>query len=224
MLQASHKAHKITSGFQRIELDAGQFVFGRKQASMDLKMPEQTIRTCLKNLEKLGNISVKSTNRYSLITVLNWETYQGEENEINQQLTSRSPTTNQQLTTNKKDKKVKKDKKEPSAAEKTRRVKSPWKNSKDPMDNKQFVESMLKSKQRHVQIIGHLADQLKPGLTTKGQWQVFFDRYKKQASILVPFTDAQLAYGTRKAIEKYPDLWTLETIKKEILKRKTGGD
>lgn len=108
------------------------------------------------------------------------------------------------------------------AIKKHNRGESPWKNSPKPMNCNDFVEKMLKSPQRHVQIIGHLADEMKPGLATKGQWQVFFDRYKKEASLLVPFTDEQLDYGCRKAIMNHPDIWTLETIKKEILKRKDG--
>ena len=109
-----------------------------------------------------------------------------------------------------------------SVSKKPKLKKSSWTNSPMPMNCDQFVVKMLESPQRHVQIIGHLADEMKPGLETKGQWQVVFDRYKKEASILVPFTDDQLAYGARKAILNHPDMWTLETIKKEILKRKNG--
>lgn len=185
-------------------------------------MSEQTIRTCLKNLEKLGNISIKSTNRFSVLTVCNWELYQETDTEINQQVTSKSPASNQQVTTYKNDKKVKNEKKKPSVSKKPKRKKNLWINSPVPMNCDQFVAKMLKSPQRHVQIIGHLADEMKPGLKTKGQWQVFFDRYKKEASILVPFTDEQLDYGCRKAATNHPDIWTLETIKKEILKQKTG--
>ena len=75
-------------------------------------MSEQTIRTCLKNLEQLGNISIKSTNRFSVLTVCNWELYQETDTEINQQVTSKSPASNQQVTTYKNDKKVKNDKNE----------------------------------------------------------------------------------------------------------------
>ena len=110
-------------------------------------------------------------------------------------------------------------KKKRSVSKKPKR-KSSWTNSPVSMNCDQFVTRMLKSPQRHVQIIGHLADEMKPGLKTMGQWQVFFDRYKKEASVLVPFTDDQLAYGARKAITNHPDIWTLETIKKEILKQK----
>lgn len=222
LLKASHKKHTARVGYQRVELTPGQLIFGRKKAAAELETTERKIRTYLKILETDGNVTIKTTNKYSIITICKWETYQLIDIENDQQSASKRPASDQQATTYNNVKKEKKEKKKTSAAKKTRRVKSPWHNSKELMNNKQFVESMLKSKQRHIQIIGHLADQMKPGLTTKGQWQVFFDRYKKEASVLVPFTDAQLAYGTRQAILKYPDVWTLETIEKEICKKKTG--
>ncbi len=210
--------------FQRINLTPGQFIFGRKQAADDLKMSEQTIRTCLKKLQSLENITLKSTNKFSTITICNWKDYQYIENETNQQVTSNQPASNQQVTTNKnsKNERMKEEKKRSTVRKKPNRKKSAWTNSPIPMNCDQFVAKMLESSQRHVQIIGHLAEEMKPGLETKGQWQVFFDRYKKEASILVPFTDDQLDYGCRKAIMNHPDIWTLETIKKEILKRKNG--
>lgn len=92
-------------GFTEIELQPGQFIYGRKKASKELRMSEQNTRTCLKSLEKSKNITIKPTNRYSIITVCKWDTYQNDINSINhhnnQQLTNNQPTTNQQLTTDK---------------------------------------------------------------------------------------------------------------------------
>jgi hypothetical protein len=85
-------------GFQQITLCPGQFIFGRKKAAEDLGMSEQTIRTSLDSLRKSQNITIKTTNKFSIISVINWETYQSQENQNNQQnnqpLTSNQPTTN----------------------------------------------------------------------------------------------------------------------------------
>ena len=106
LLKATHKSKKQRVGFQEVMLEPGQFVFGRKVASEELKMSEQTIRTCLDKLVKMKNLTIKSTNKFSIVSIVNWASYQGEENETNQQtnqhLTSTSPASNQQLTTNKK--------------------------------------------------------------------------------------------------------------------------
>ncbi len=224
LLKATHKKHTARVGYQRIDLAPGQFIFGRKKAAEELETTERKIRTSLKILEKEGNVTIKTTNKFSVITICNWEAYQlidnGIDQQDDQQTTNRRPASDQQVTTYKNDKKVKNDKKKDSVSKKPKRRKSSWTNSPLPMNCDQFVVKMLESSQRHVQIIGHLADEMKPGLETKGQWQVFFNRYKKEASVLVPFTDKQLAYGTREAIKNHPEIWTLETIKKEIVKRK----
>ena len=53
-------------------------------------------------------ITIKSTNKYSIITILNYESYQDEEittnNQTNNQLTNNQQATNKQLTTNKNNK------------------------------------------------------------------------------------------------------------------------
>ena len=64
-----------------MELKAGQFITGRKKLAEELGFSEQQIRTAISKLESTGEISVFSTNKYSIITVTNWENYQGESNE-----------------------------------------------------------------------------------------------------------------------------------------------
>lgn len=105
LIKASHKPCKIMVCYQEVPLEAGQFVFGRKMAAKELRLTQQSIRTCVASLVKMENLTIKSTNKFSVITITNWHIYQECENEINhqinQQLTSNQPATNQQLTTNK---------------------------------------------------------------------------------------------------------------------------
>jgi hypothetical protein len=113
LLSASHKEYEQIVGYQRVHLMPGDFIFGRKAASEELNMSEQEIRTIISFLKKVGNITIKSTNKYSIISIINWGIYQGQETiinqQINQQLTNKQPATNQQLTTNKNDKNIKKE-------------------------------------------------------------------------------------------------------------------
>lgn len=98
LMKATHKPKKIMVGMQLVELQPGQFVFGRKSAAKELKISEQTIRTCLKKLKNLKNLTIKTTNRFSVITVVNWDIYQQDQpttnQQTNQQLTSSQPTAN----------------------------------------------------------------------------------------------------------------------------------
>ena len=101
------------------DLKPGQAVIGRKKLAKELGFTEQQIRTALKKLESTGEISLFSTNKFTIATVENWEFYQSGDDEDNQQITNNQPTINQQITNNqphlknvKKDKNVKNVKKD----------------------------------------------------------------------------------------------------------------
>ena len=104
LLKANHR----DNNWQGITIKRGQLITGRKQLSAETGLSEQTVRTCLKKLEKSQNLTSKSTNRFSLITILNYDSYQSaqldyqptDQPTTNQQLTSNQPATNQPLTTN----------------------------------------------------------------------------------------------------------------------------
>ena len=80
-------------------LKAGQFITSYKSLSKDLGFSIQQVRTALKKLESTGEITSKSTNKYSVITVMNWENYQVDDIEDN--TLSNIPSTNEQQTNNK---------------------------------------------------------------------------------------------------------------------------
>ena len=101
LLKASHKVRKVIFGNQQITLKPGQFIFGRKNAAHDTGLSEQSIRTCVESLKTLQNITIKSTNKYSIITIDNWELYQDSENKTTNKTADDQPSGNQQVTTNK---------------------------------------------------------------------------------------------------------------------------
>lgn len=92
-----------------IEIGRGEIITGRHQLATETRLTEQQIRTVLKKLENTGEITIKSTNKYSIITICNYVKYQGCETDNqptnqptnNQQTTNKQPTNNQQLTTTK---------------------------------------------------------------------------------------------------------------------------
>ena len=67
------------------ELKPGQAVIGLKKLSIELGFSIQQIRTALKKLESTGEISLFSTNRFTIATVENWEFYQGDDDCFNKQ-------------------------------------------------------------------------------------------------------------------------------------------
>lgn len=94
LLKATHKDRLQLVGQQEINLQKGQFVFGRKKASEELKMSESTIYKYIKLLEKLQMISVNSNNKFSVITVEKWEEYQIEELKDNNKVTTKEQQSN----------------------------------------------------------------------------------------------------------------------------------
>ena len=98
MMKAQFKEAIGVVGYQEIPLLPGQFIFGRKVASKQCHMSEQKIRTSMEVLSKREILTIKTTNKFSIVTICNWELYQGDDNEnnqvTNQQLTNNQPTTN----------------------------------------------------------------------------------------------------------------------------------
>ena len=62
----------------------GQYVGSRSKLSLGTGLSEQNIRTCLKNLKEIDCITIESTNKISIITILNYDTYQPQIKNINQ--------------------------------------------------------------------------------------------------------------------------------------------
>ncbi len=79
LCKANHKNNKVLIGTNLVEVKKGQFIFGRKKASVELGMTESTTYRLIKLLEKLEMISIDSNNKYSILTINNWNTYQGQQ-------------------------------------------------------------------------------------------------------------------------------------------------
>lgn len=87
----------------------GQVFTGRKQLAMETGLSEQQVRTALEKLESTGEATSKTTNRYSVIDLKNWNKYNDSNQQITITATNNQPTDNQQITTSNN---VKKEKKE----------------------------------------------------------------------------------------------------------------
>ncbi len=85
----------------------GQCVFGRKELAQNIGISEQAARTAINHLISTNEITINSTNKYSIATIVKYDDYQLSSLINNQQdnqqnnfpSTNNQPTTNQQLTT-----------------------------------------------------------------------------------------------------------------------------
>src|SRR3990167_5490551 len=103
LLKATHQIRQLVIGYQTITLNPGEFIYGRFTAAEELKMKESTVRNCLSMLAKLGNLDIKSTNKFSIVYIKNWTVYQ----ELGQQSENKVKTKHQQSATNNNVKNVK---------------------------------------------------------------------------------------------------------------------
>jgi len=98
LLSANHEDNK----WKGISLKRGQLVAGRNSISANTGISVQSVRTCLNRLKSTSEITIKPTNKYSIITITKYEDYQFSDKQINQQnnqeanlqSTSNQPATN----------------------------------------------------------------------------------------------------------------------------------
>ena len=100
------------SRFRGFELPVGALVVSIDSLASALKLSNQQIRTALKKLESTGEINKQITNKFSIITICKWESYQcdfiAEQQTNNKQITNNQQTNNKQITTEEEYKKERK--------------------------------------------------------------------------------------------------------------------
>jgi hypothetical protein len=89
------KANWENKHWQGIEIKKGSFITSLNELSKELKLSNQRIRTSLSKLEKTKEIVVKSTNKYTLLTIVKYRDYQDKENKS----TNKQQSNNNQITT-----------------------------------------------------------------------------------------------------------------------------
>jgi hypothetical protein len=78
ILRANHKETEIIFNDEMIKLKRGSFISGIKSLSKDLSTNQNSIYKRLQVLKKLEYITIESNNKFSIITVKNYEKYQNQ--------------------------------------------------------------------------------------------------------------------------------------------------
>lgn len=101
LLKATHKDCIQLVGLQKVALRPGQFVFGRNKAAVELSMPPSTVWRLINVLKQNQSLDIKTNNKYSLITIVNWDFYQVEAFKVDNKVDNKWTTNGQQMDTNK---------------------------------------------------------------------------------------------------------------------------
>lgn len=80
--------------YQGIEVLPGQTIVGTNALAVNTGLSRQQVRTALNKLVLTNEITIKSTNKFSLITIENWSSYQFE-NETSTNTSTNKSTNNQ---------------------------------------------------------------------------------------------------------------------------------
>lgn len=108
----SKKWHGIT-------VNRGELITSIRNLAKTLKLSEQKIKTAINKLKSTHEITNKSTNKYTIVTICNYDSYQSLENQNNtqnntqnnNQITNEQQTNNKQITTTKEYKEKRKESK-----------------------------------------------------------------------------------------------------------------
>lgn len=95
LLSAAHRDHV----WQSVNIRRGEFPTSVAALCRATGLSTQQVRTCLSRLERTGEITQKSTNKFTIITVCNFDDYQIDA-ETDQQTSNKQTTNNQQSNNN----------------------------------------------------------------------------------------------------------------------------
>ena len=107
LLKANWKDKK----WRGVDVKRGQIITSRTRLAEEIGLTERQLRTCLERMQETGEIACETTNRYTIVTICNYDSYQEIENTQrpaerpaerptnDQQTTNKRPTRDQQTTT-----------------------------------------------------------------------------------------------------------------------------
>lgn len=103
LILANHKPNTFFLGRQLMAVKEGQFVTGRHQLSRITGVSEMKLERWLTYMENAQQIKQQKTNKYRVITICNWSSYQQDGQQNAQQMNNKRTTDEQQMNTNKND-------------------------------------------------------------------------------------------------------------------------
>ena len=112
LLSANHK----DGNWRGQEVKRGQFITGLHKLNAATGISVRSLRTCLDRLKNTKEVTIKATSKNSVITILNYDFYQGSEFS-DKQTTNKRQTNDKQTTTNNNDNNEKNEKNEKNKEE-----------------------------------------------------------------------------------------------------------
>jgi hypothetical protein len=99
LLTATHAPYRALFNGRTIELRPGQLITGRHVIAAATGVSQSKVWRVLETLKTEQQIEQQPGNKSSLVSITNWEKYQGTEQQIEQQVSSNRAATEQQVST-----------------------------------------------------------------------------------------------------------------------------
>ncbi|MNW44141.1 hypothetical protein D3C74_213630 [compost metagenome] len=118
LMNATHKEQAAVFGGEKLTLQPGQLITGRKKISERFNIHESKVQRILKSFEIEQQIEQQTNNQNRLISILSWSDYQEDEQQPKQPVNNERTTDEQPVNTNKnvRKKECKNDKKKDKTA------------------------------------------------------------------------------------------------------------
>lgn len=99
LLEASHDQYDKLFNGNRITINPGQLITGRKVISQKLGINQSKVQRILKRFKSEQQIEQQTSNVNRLISIINWSEYQKSEQRIEQQVNNERTTSEQRVNT-----------------------------------------------------------------------------------------------------------------------------
>ena len=101
LMKANHVRHEFVFNGKKMSCERGQCITGRHKLSQETGIEVNKVNRVLKTLKNEQQIEQQTNSRFSLITIINYEDYQGDiEQQNKQQVNSERTASEQQVNTN----------------------------------------------------------------------------------------------------------------------------
>ena len=89
-----------------VDLEPGQFVTSLASLAEETQLTVRQVRVALDHLKMTGEVTSKCQSKYRIITVNNWNCYQGSDKQNDKQMTNKRQASDKQVTTDKEYKEI----------------------------------------------------------------------------------------------------------------------
>ena len=93
------KANHTDKKWQGVTIKRGQFITSLGTLSIETSLSVQQVRTAISKLKSTSELTSKTTNKYTVISITNYEKFQDDNKQPNKRATNEQQTNNKQITT-----------------------------------------------------------------------------------------------------------------------------